>query len=34
MASASSPILVLDSGLGGLTVIRALRRALPMEKIL
>jgi glutamate racemase len=34
MASASSPILVLDSGLGGLTVIRALRRALPMENIL
>jgi glutamate racemase len=34
MASASSPILVLDSGLGGLTVIRALRRAMPMEHIL
>ena len=33
MASASSPILVLDSGLGGLTVIRAMRRALPMENI-
>ena len=32
--SPSSPIVVLDSGLGGLTVVRALRRALPREDIL
>jgi glutamate racemase len=30
----SSPIVVLDSGLGGLTVVRALRAALPREHIL
>ncbi|MGE5607667.1 MAG: glutamate racemase [Bacillota bacterium] len=30
----TSPILVLDSGLGGLTVVRALRRVLPYEDIL
>ena len=30
----SSPIVVLDSGLGGLTVVRALRGALPGEQIL
>jgi glutamate racemase len=30
----TSPILVLDSGLGGLTVVRALRRVLPQEDIL
>jgi glutamate racemase len=30
----TSPILVLDSGLGGLTVARALRRVLPYEDIL
>ena len=29
----SSPIVVLDSGLGGLTVARALRAALPQEDI-
>src|SRR4051794_14491859 len=34
MASARSPILVLDSGLGGLTVARSLRKALPHEQIL
>ncbi|HEV7300426.1 MAG TPA: glutamate racemase [Tepidisphaeraceae bacterium] len=28
-----SPIVVLDSGLGGLTVVRALRAALPLEQI-
>ncbi|HEV8606152.1 MAG TPA: glutamate racemase [Tepidisphaeraceae bacterium] len=33
MPSAHSPIVVLDSGLGGLTVVRALHRALPMEHI-
>jgi glutamate racemase len=32
--SPSSPIVVLDSGLGGLTVVRALRAALPAEDIL
>lgn len=32
--SPSSPIVVLDSGLGGLTVVRALRAALPREDIL
>ena len=32
--SISSPILILDSGLGGLTVARALRRALPAENLL
>jgi len=31
MPDASSPIVVLDSGLGGLTVVRALRAALPAE---
>jgi glutamate racemase len=30
----SSPIIVLDSGLGGLTVARAIRRALPREDVL
>lgn len=30
----NSPIIVLDSGLGGLTVVRALREALPHEDIL
>lgn len=34
MSIADSPIVVLDSGLGGLTVARALRRALPGEGIL
>ena len=29
-----SPIIVLDSGLGGLTVVRALRRRMPQENIL
>jgi glutamate racemase len=32
--SRTSPIVVLDSGLGGLTVVRSLRRALPREDIL
>ncbi|MGH7213436.1 MAG: glutamate racemase [Tepidisphaeraceae bacterium] len=32
--SPSSPILVLDSGLGGLTVVRALRATLPHEQVL
>jgi glutamate racemase len=32
--SVTSPIIVLDSGLGGLTVARALRRVLPHEDIL
>jgi glutamate racemase len=32
--SPSSPIVVLDSGLGGLTVARALRAALPQEDLL
>ncbi|HSU67528.1 MAG TPA: glutamate racemase [Tepidisphaeraceae bacterium] len=32
--SPDSPIVVLDSGLGGLTVVRALRSALPAEQIL
>lgn len=32
--SSDSPIVVLDSGLGGLTVVRALRAALPGEDIL
>jgi glutamate racemase len=32
--SPASPIVVLDSGLGGLTVVRALRQALPHEDIL
>ena len=31
---ATSPIVVLDSGLGGLTVVKALRQALPHEDIL
>src|SRR5436190_17314547 len=33
MPSARSPIVVLDSGLGGLTVVRAIRRVLPAEEI-
>src|SRR6478672_847330 len=33
MSSANSPILVLDSGLGGLTVARAIRQLLPAEDI-
>jgi glutamate racemase len=33
LATPSSPIVVLDSGLGGLTVVRALRSALPREEI-
>ena len=33
-ASPLAPVLVLDSGLGGLTVARALRRRLPHEKLL
>ncbi len=33
MSSVNCPIVVLDSGLGGLTVVRALRRALPHEDI-
>ena len=32
--SPASPILVLDSGLGGLTVARAIRAALPHEDLL
>lgn len=32
--SADAPIVVLDSGLGGLTVVRSLRAALPHEQIL
>ena len=32
--SPHSPIVVLDSGLGGLTVVRALRLALPEEDVL
>ena len=31
---ASSPIIVLDSGLGGLTVAKAIRRAMPREDVL
>ena len=31
--SPSSPIAVIDSGLGGLQVVRALRQALPNEEI-
>ncbi|MBV8781250.1 MAG: glutamate racemase, partial [Phycisphaerae bacterium] len=31
---ASSPIAVLDSGLGGLTVARAIHNELPNEKII
>ncbi len=34
MSSATSPILVLDSGLGGLTVVRSLRRLLPNEDLM
>ena len=34
MQQSSSPIVVLDSGLGGLTVVRALRQVLPDEDIL
>lgn len=33
MPSALSPIVVLDSGLGGLTVVRAIRQVLPAEEI-
>ncbi len=29
----SKPIVVIDSGLGGLTVVRALRKTLPMQDI-
>jgi glutamate racemase len=32
--SSSSPIVVIDSGLGGLTVARAMRKALPHEDVL
>jgi glutamate racemase len=32
--SSSAPIVVLDSGLGGLTVVRAMRRVMPREDIL
>lgn len=32
--TSTSPIVVLDSGLGGLTVVRALRQALPAENVL
>jgi glutamate racemase len=32
--SPNSPIIVLDSGLGGLTVVRAMRATMPHEKIL
>ncbi|HET6249227.1 MAG TPA: glutamate racemase [Tepidisphaeraceae bacterium] len=32
--SPASPIAVLDSGLGGLTVVRALRKLMPQEKII
>jgi glutamate racemase len=32
--SSSSPIVVMDSGLGGLTVVRAIRAALPHEDVL
>src|SRR5678810_1154053 len=31
--SPTSPIVVLDSGLGGLTVVKAIRAALPHERI-
>lgn len=34
MSSSADPIIVLDSGLGGLTVVRALRQTLPCEDIL
>lgn len=34
MSSADAPIVVLDSGLGGLTVVRSLRAAMPHEQIL
>ncbi len=33
MLNASAPILVMDSGLGGLTVVKALRATLPNEEI-
>lgn len=33
LACKEAPIVVLDSGLGGLTVVRALRRELPAERI-
>lgn len=33
MAGSDAPIVVLDSGLGGLTVVQALHRALPYEQI-
>jgi glutamate racemase len=34
MARSNAPIVVLDSGLGGLTVVQALHRALPHEQII
>jgi glutamate racemase len=34
VTNTASPIVVLDSGLGGLTVVRALRRVMPHEDIL
>src|SRR6185437_5535901 len=34
MANAQDPIFVLDSGLGGLTVVRALLNRLPGERII
>jgi glutamate racemase len=34
VVSPSSPIVVLDSGLGGLTVVRAIRETLPQEDVL
>src|SRR5438876_707092 len=33
MPSADNPIVILDSGLGGLTVVRAVHALLPREKI-
>src|SRR6476659_8593 len=33
MPSAHSPIVVLDSGLGGLTVVKAIRQLMPAEDI-
>jgi glutamate racemase len=34
ISAPSAPILVMDSGLGGLTVVKALRAALPLEDII
>src|SRR5438105_15065226 len=34
MSSPSAPIAVLDSGVGGLTVVKALRREMPHEDII